>query len=178
MNRFLKVTALLLFIISCKKQDSEQAFVSDPNNPQVRVSGFSDVVVERSPFRPERVLATRAFSVLHRYGSSPLLMLGTEGLPVGLTASFSVDHARPSFSDTISFMDNGVPAGTYNPSLLLMPQQGDTLRYPFKIEIIGDTVCNNYFLNRKWKAYSKCYETISALYTAQVTQIGNTDSLP
>ncbi len=143
---------LLLCFSSCKKEKEVQV-------PEYSVSEKGDFVVDRNPFDKAfgTVLPQLFFAVKYERGESKRVAVSVEGLPAGITDSFSTRGGYPDFNTTLFLKDAGVAAGTYTPTLKLkVDGASEVMSYPFRVTLNGFGSCAAYFAGREFTATSSC----------------------
>ncbi len=143
---------LLLCVSSCKKEED--------NAPTYRLSGLSDLVVDRNPFEKNAggIPSQLPFGVQQDRGARKSVQFSVDALPAGLTASFEKKSGIPDFSNSLFLTDKGAAAGEYMPVLKLQTEgAAEAKSFPFRVTLRGYGSCPAYFANR----------TLAATYVSQ-----------
>ena len=165
MRKFLFAAGLLaLGFSSCKK---ETVIVNTaPPKPPFRISGLSDVAIQLNPFYQQSVVFQQQVGVIYEYGDQKRVSLRMEDLPAGLKDSFNLRSGYPDFYTQILFYNQGVQSGNYTANLLVQAEGDSTaMRYPFNIDVQGDTSCAGYFGGKNFTGSSTCSGSSTPAYT-------------
>ncbi len=169
--RSLLSIALLLLLASCSKETS--VVDTYPKTPPLRVSGLTDLVIERSPFRnagryPQQQLNLQ---VLYGFGDARKVQLSVEPV-AGIGTRFSVAAGYPDFSTLLLLTDSlQAPAGNYEMRLTAQSDSGVAQTLKFNLRLAGDTSCAGYFAGKTYRVYNNCLPQGNTLEGARLERI-------
>ncbi len=117
--------AVLTLSASCKK----------PTPPPIRfsITGSTDVVL------PENGSQTIPLKVIHESGSNEQVTLSVEGLPTGVSVSFTTETSKPEFATTLYLKDDSSKGGIHPVTLRGRSSTGVIMDYPFSLTTLDKT---------------------------------------
>lgn len=169
---FLFLTLVVIGFAACKKGDN---IYTSPNTPPYHIDGIKDLSFQK--YNSGGGSNSRYLDLYITYENSEQeqVKLSVEGLPAGMSASFSDSVGYPSFSSRLYLIDTATVAGNYSARLVATGTTTGRKEFAININVLPAPTLNVLLVGNGYDSYSSCG---GGSYSQNITAVsGTTDRI-